>query len=580
MTRNKKPSPSDARMTAGGAIFARLKRLGVDYVFCNSGTDFPPIIEGLAEAAAKDIDLPQAIVIPHEHAALGMAHGYYQATGKAQAVMLHTNVGLANGAAGAINAAHDNVPVLLMSGRTPVTEQDHFGSRTVPIGWGQEMRDQTALVREATKWDYELKFAEQIVELLDRASAIANSTPKGPVYLSLPRETLCDDVDPASLEAEPCMAPATSAARSSDIDLLAKMIAEAQNPVIFSQRGTGTQAGFEALTKLVEDWALPVNMYWAQSPAIPTRHPMNVGADPAPWVAESDLIITIDALAPWMPDIHKPQPGAKIAHIGPNPIFSRTPVRNFHSHLSLPGETTETILALAAALAPLRKQNLDRINTRSVAIQQRTAARHQAVEAAAARGNKAPMSKLWVSKCVSEAIGRSGKKASITSELGCPLDPINIDHFNGYRQEPHSGGLGYGLPAALGIQLAEPETLVFATMGDGSYIFANPTACHQIAEALHLPVITCVLNNEEWGAVRHSVTGLYPDGYAAKANTMPLTALTPSPDFTKTAQASRAHVETVVDGKDLPAALDRAIEVATKERRQVLLDIKIDSEKT
>ena len=92
-------------ITAGGAIFTRLKALGVDYVFANSGTDFPPIIEGLAEASAKNIELPTPIVIPHEHAALGMAHGYYLISGKAQAVMLHTNVGLSNGATGAINAA-------------------------------------------------------------------------------------------------------------------------------------------------------------------------------------------------------------------------------------------------------------------------------------------------------------------------------------------------------------------------------------------------------------------------------------------------------------------------------------------
>ena len=93
-------------ITAGGAIFTRLKALGVDYVSSPiRARTFPPIIEGLAEAAAKNIDLPQALVIPHEHAAaLGMAHGYYLMTGKAQAVMLHTNVGLSNGATGAINA--------------------------------------------------------------------------------------------------------------------------------------------------------------------------------------------------------------------------------------------------------------------------------------------------------------------------------------------------------------------------------------------------------------------------------------------------------------------------------------------
>ena len=73
-------------VTAGGAIFPRLKALGVDYVFANSGTDFPPIIEGLAQAAEAGIALPEALVMPHEHAAMGMAHGYYLMTGWPQAV--------------------------------------------------------------------------------------------------------------------------------------------------------------------------------------------------------------------------------------------------------------------------------------------------------------------------------------------------------------------------------------------------------------------------------------------------------------------------------------------------------------
>ena len=80
MTRDASGDP-----TAGGAIFRRLKALGVAHVFVNSGTDFPPIIEGLAEAAAAGIDLPTPVVVPHEHAALGMAHGFYFATGRAQA---------------------------------------------------------------------------------------------------------------------------------------------------------------------------------------------------------------------------------------------------------------------------------------------------------------------------------------------------------------------------------------------------------------------------------------------------------------------------------------------------------------
>ncbi len=571
----------DSKVTAGGAIFARLKRLGIDYVFCNSGTDFPPIIEGLAEAAAKDIDLPQAIVVPHEHAAMGMAHGHYQASGKTQAVMLHTNVGLANGVIGAINAAHDNVPVIIMSGRTPVTERGKFGSRTVPIGWGQEMFDQTALVRECCKWDYELKFSDQIVELLDRAWAIANSTPKGPVYLSLPREVLCETIDASLLDAEPIMQPAVTAARPEDIETLAQWIVEAENPTIFSQRGTGTQRGFDALTELVEDWALPINMYWATAAAVPSHHPMAIGDDPGPVISESDLIIVLDAVAPWMPDKHQPRADARIATIGPDPLFTRTPVRNFRSDLALPGAPDETIAALAKALerratnAKIRQ----RIDKRRKAIELKSREVRQSSLDTAKCSNDHPITKSWVAQCLSEAIERSGRKASITAELGCPLSSLKVDHFNGFRAEPHSGGLGWGLPAALGMQLAEPDTLVFATMGDGSYIFANPTACHQIAETLELPVIICVLNNGEWGAVRNSVTGLYPDGFAAKANSMPLTSLQPLPDFAKIAEASRAHVETIDRGDDLPAALDRAIDIATDGRRHVLLNILIDGNK-
>ena len=84
-----------ASMTAAGALLMRLKALGVDYIFANSGTDFPPIIEGAAQALHDGVSLPEMIVAPHEHAALGMAHGVYLASGQPQAVMLHTNVGLA-----------------------------------------------------------------------------------------------------------------------------------------------------------------------------------------------------------------------------------------------------------------------------------------------------------------------------------------------------------------------------------------------------------------------------------------------------------------------------------------------------
>jgi acetolactate synthase I/II/III large subunit len=562
-------------VTVGGAIFGKLKALGVDYVFANSGTDFPPIIEGLIEARRNGVALPEAVIVPHEHAAVSMAHGYFQMSGKAQAVMLHTNVGLSNGATATINASCDHIPMLLMSGRTPVTEKSRFGARTVPIGWGQEMFDQTSLVREATKWDYELRFPEQTAELFDRGWAIANSTPKGPVYLSLPREVLSEQTNLEGLDSPSNMAPVLTAPDPDALTRAATLLAGAKAPLIIAQRGTGTQAAFDALSEFLSEWAIPVSHYWANQISAPLAHPMQIGSDPDHLLAEADVVLVLNSLAPWMPDKVSLRPDTNVIQLGPDPLFTRTPVRNFRANVTLAGETGPAILALIDAMNGLdRDENLTK--ERRNRITALSSENRAEIKARAEHGNSGPMSKEWVSLCLGRAI--KPYRASVFHELGCPLGPLDLQDHLSYFQEPHSGGLGWGLPAAMGAQLADPDRLIFATMGDGSYMFSNPTACHQVAEALGLPVIILVLNNGEWGAVRHSAQGLYKDGLAGQSNDVPLTSLEPSPDFTLTAKASRAYAETVLRGEELPQAIERAIRVATEERRQVLLNIAIARE--
>lgn len=568
--------PPGLTMTAGAAIFERLSDLGVDVVFVNSGTDFPPIIEGLAEANAHARDLPSTIIVPHEHVAMGMAHGYYFATGRAQAVMLHTNVGLSNGATGAINAATDHVPMLLMSGRTPTVEQGRFGSRTVPIGWGQEMRDQGALVREACKWEYELRFPEQLPALLDRAHAITNSTPKGPVYLSLPREVLCEPCPATVMAAAPSMAASMVSAAPDLLATAAEWMAAAQRPVIFAQRGTGSREAFEALARLSDALSIPVCQYWAVANAISADHPMYVGQDPAPWVSEADVILVIDSLAPWSPYIHRPEPDCRVIQLGPNPLYSRFPIRNFRSDLSITTEVDTGIIELEHALGKVisaQEVDADEVPKRRRLVEGRVRDHRRGLDASPGQGPVQPMTKKWVSHCVGEAI--KGHLATVVSELGCSLDELGLTEHGSWHQEPHSGGLGWGLPCAMGIKLAEPQRLVLATVGDGSYMFANPVVCHQVAEANDIAVLTVVLNNSSYGAVSHSVLDLYPTGYASKTDEVPLTALTPSPDFAMVAMASRAHCETVDTSADLPAALQRAIRAVTVERRQALIDVRV-----
>jgi acetolactate synthase-1/2/3 large subunit len=186
------PKPQATGTTGAEAVLKALKRNGVDYVFANAGTDFPPIIE--AFVALDPASLPEPVTVPHETASVAMAHGYYLVTGRPQATMVHVNVGLANAAMGVINAASDNIPILVLSGRTPITEHGRRGARVTPIQYGQEMYDQASLVSDVTKFHYEMRYPEQGDLLITRATALAQTEPKGPVYVSLPREALMDTV--------------------------------------------------------------------------------------------------------------------------------------------------------------------------------------------------------------------------------------------------------------------------------------------------------------------------------------------------------------------------------------------------
>jgi len=99
-------------------------------------------------------------------------------------------------------------------------------------------------------------------------------------------------------------------------------------------------------------------------------------------------------------------------------------------------------------------------------------------------------------------------------------------------------------------------------------------ACRtESAEALDIPLLTIVFNNGVWNAVRKSTTAVYPDGLASRANRMPLSSLSPAPDYEKIIEASRGHGERVEDPDALPDALERGMSMVMNERRQVLLNI-------
>ena len=174
-------------VTVSDAYMTLLADRGIDYWFANAGTDFAPVVETLAKAEVLETKVPKPVTCPHENTAMHMAIGYFLATGKPQAVMVHVNVGTANGMNGLLNAARGHVPVLFTAGRTPTNQDGLAGHRSLDIHWTQEMFDQAGMLRESVKWDYELRNGLQLETVVDRALTIAKSEPMGPVYLSLPR---------------------------------------------------------------------------------------------------------------------------------------------------------------------------------------------------------------------------------------------------------------------------------------------------------------------------------------------------------------------------------------------------------
>jgi acetolactate synthase-1/2/3 large subunit len=541
-----------------------LKSRGVDWLFANAGTDFAPIIEALAKAGEQGRAMPEAVAITHENVAVGMAHGYYEITGRPQAVMFHVNVGTANALMGLINAARVNVPILFTSGRTPITEGGRLGARDLPIHWGQEMFDQAGMLREVVKWDYELRYGEQVEAIVDRALAVAMAEPKGPVYLSLPREVLTEPFEGTKPQAETTMpAPACGAPDEEAVAEAVSLLEKAERPLVIV--GRGSSATFAPLAELSEKLALPVVHYWASRLGMATDHPLHAGFDVAGWIEDADVILTIDAMVPWIPDRHHLAKSCKVIQLGPDPYFSGLPMRSYPAALAIAADAGHGLQAMLRQV----QEGADR-EARRAAIAERVGAAREFRQERVETGRTTPMSASWISHCLDRA---KPEDAIVVTELGVDVGAMTFRCPDSLLSHSLAGGLGWGVPAALGAKLAASDRLVIAAVGDGSYMFANPTACHQVAEALDIPLLTIVFNNGVWNAVRKSTKAVYPEGRASRVNRMPLSSLSPAPDYEKLVEASRGHGERIEDPEALPDALERAIAMVMQERRQVLLNV-------
>ena len=560
-------TPTGQRPAIAAEAFLRaLADHGVDYFFCNPGTDFPPIVEAFGRAKKTNAKVPKPILVPHENLAVGMAHGAYLMTGRPQAVMVHTTVGTANTINNLINVSRDRVPLILAAGRTPITEKGSFGSRTRPIQWGQEMFDQAGMVRELVKWDYELRMPGQVGDVVARGAEVAMAHPRGPVYLMLPREPLSAPLtEPiAPIKPRPQAAPVQPDGQA--IATLAEWIAAAERPLIVAS--LLLPEAVPLLAHLAERCAIPVVMHNSRTVCLPSSHPMHFGFEPGALLADADLVIVLESDVPWIPHLQHPPAGCRVAHVAEDPFFVRYPMRSFPSDLAVQAGCINALEALVKAVEPRLQMADARIAARRARLTERMRLRRaQLAKDSAAGGTISP---AYLSRVIGETVGDD---AIIFNEY-----PLRPDHCA--REKPGSffalgpaGGLGWGFGAALGAKLAAPDAFVVATLGDGAYMFANPTVGHWVSATHNLPILTVVFNNSRYGAVRNATLSMFKDGAAGENDGRTFADLDASPAYEAMAMAQGAYAERVEKPADLPNALLRAREAVVSGRRQALLNV-------
>jgi acetolactate synthase-1/2/3 large subunit len=558
--------------TTAEAYLELLKERGIDVFLGNAGTDFASLVEAFAKLEGQD-RAPRPLVVPHEFVAVSMAHGYFAASGRAAAVMVHVNVGTGNASTAVITAARANVPVLMTAGRTPVTEEGLPGSRDLHIHWAQESFDQAAMLREYVKWDYELRTPVQLEAVVDRALELMHAEPRGPVYLTLPREVLAAAPGPTTITSPPRRAVRSE--RWPDparIDEAARLLAAAERPLVLVSAAGIEARAVPALIELAEAGALGVVEADPIYLNFPHDHELHLGYNAAGTtnasLPEADAILVIEADVPWYPHLVKPAPGAPVIHLGIDPFFARYPMRSYPCDVPIAATPAAAMPLLAEAVR--RAVDPERVARR----RERVAAEHRRRQAdwrqtALRQAGASTIGFAWASHCIGEILDES---TVVVNEY--PLDRrfAALSRPGAYFASPHSSGLGFGLGAALGVKLARPDSTVVATVGDGAYFFGEPLSCLFMQRAHGLPVLTVIFNNQQWEAVKFGTLGVHPDGVARARSRFPLSELTPSPRFEEMAKTVDGHGERVEHPGELPAALKRGL-AAVREGRPALLNV-------
>lgn len=569
-----------SRHSAAHYFLEGLVDLGIDYIFANLGTDHVSLIEEIARWDREGRKHPEIILCPHEIVAVHMAGGYALATGKGQAVFVHVDAGTANACMSIQNLFRYRLPVMLFAGRAPFTLHGELtGSRDTYVHFVQDPFDIASIVRPYVKWEYSLPSGVVVKEALARANAFMQSDPPGPVYMMLPRETLAEEWDEAAM-------PAYNPARYGSVQVggidparveaIAERLMAANNPIALTAYLGRKPDAVAVLDRLARTCGIRVAEFNSIDLNIPQDSPCFAGFDPLPLLQDADLGLLLDSDVPFVPQYAKRVEAIDWIQIDIDPLKSDFPMWGF-----------PTDIRIQADCAMVLQQVLDVVEARADdAYRQRVAARiaswGPAREAAARRRAAAS-----ANKGVSGALNPSYLFAVLNDKLA-PHDIVLNEAIRNSpfvqeqieRTQPGSyvglagGGLGFSGGMALGLKLAQPERRIVQIIGDGAFHFSSPDSVYAVAQQYQISILTVVLDNGGWQAVKSSVQRVYPKGVAAETDSFQsrLTAGRQGEQrrFSDIGRAFGAHGEHVTEPDDLDAAIDRCLKALDDGQAAVL----------
>ncbi len=522
--------------------------------------------------------MPKIVRCPHENTAAHMAAGYALVTGRGQGVLVHVNVGTANAANALHNMYRSRLPVLLMAGRAPYTSHGELvGTRDTHVHFVQEPFDQGSLVRPYTKWEWTLPSGVVVKEALQRAYSVMQSEPRGPVYLMMQRETLTEHWDVDEIRRYPGDRFGPLAGIGADpalIAALAERLIAAENPILITGYGGMDALAAGKIIELGEFAGIPV--FEANSKDnISYESPCFAGFVPDDAVPLADFGMLVDVEVPWFPSEVKPNATSFWAHIDVDVLKLGSPMWTFPGNLRLQGNTGRILDQL---LTEVKLKATPRFKAAAAARLERLKATRAERQAHAA--------KLAADR------GRPGaiNPHYLMAELGKVLDDEDIIFNEAVTNTPavlmqiprrcpntafntNGAGLGWSGGMALGAKLAEPSRLMVQVAGDGSFYFNNPSSIFAVSQQYKLPILSIVLDNSGWGAVKASTLRVFPDGDAHTANEFEAE-LAPKVEFTKIGEAFGAYTEKLSDPADVPAAIARCAK-EVRGGRSALLHVRV-----